>query len=699
VQALALALGLLAGPPPPSFQYAYEIAPLLVRHGCASAYCHGSATGRGGFKLSLFGGEPRADHIAIAEDLDGRRLDLIHPEESLLLKKPSRAIRHGGGRVISEAGETYSALRRWIESGAPYERGEPLRLEGLRLERAAEKGGRGPAPRLRALASFADGRGRRLDRDVSELAVWRSSDDRILAADQQGNLERRGPGAAWVFARYGHLDAWAEVVQPYEPYEGLCGRRPAPPRLHANEIDAAFEARLAELGLEAAEEAPPHVLVRRLHLDLAGRPPAPREVEAFLALPEAERVEATARRLMALPAFSELFAEHFAGWFETPEELKARIASALAAGRSVSSIAASLLGGAEEDWRLLRRPSDPRDRAELVGRAFLGIRIGCARCHDHPLDRWTQSDHLSFSACFADPRPEPGGAMREGLFFHPESGEVVPPRLLSFHPPLPPEGGGVLTPPLRPPEGGGRLLDPATRSADGPSGKGGDGMAAQVAWFVLEGGHGLFERSFANRVFAVLVGKGLVEPLDDHRHGNPASHEGLLDALSRRFAASGGDLRDLVLSIVASRPYALSCEPWPEAEIDAAALRFLARREARPLSPRAFGRAIAAVAGSGSAPRGALPGAPLALQLGILNGPLIHAALESGATHVDAIFDFGGEPEEQLEELFLLILSRPPRPEEIAAFMPSLAAPGDRRQAGRDLAFALLASREFGSVR
>lgn len=521
---------------PEPVDFRYDVLPLLARAGCSSAYCHGSATGRGSFKLSLFGSDPKADHRAITLDQGTRRLDFVEVERSLLLRKPTRDIAHGGGLRLDHDSPSYRRLRSWIESGAPFRAGARTELVGLELDLVDGQ--------LRATAWFASD-GSNHDRDVTELTTFSTSDERVATVDVNGHVELTGPGEAWLFARYAGRDARHRIVRPFADVRSSRAEHLA---------DAAWLDGLAELGLEAADSAPPSTLVRRLYLDLAGRLPTPDEVAEFTAGPQADRVATTADALLAEPEFANVFAEHLSDAFEIPRPsqelernharnaaLRERLRRSVAGGQRLDELTAELVAPASS---LVSRFGDPRDRAEFVGRAFLGLRIGCARCHDHPLDRWRRDQHLAFAALFADRRPGAAGGMVDGRLFDPKTGEAVAPRLLP--------------------------IDNAEPPADADS-------DALLRWFVL-GEHRQFARNITNRLFAVLIGRGLVEPVDDHRSSNPPRHAAMLETLTARFA-DGYDLRRLVRSIVTSRLYASSSEPSNEADG-----RYFARREARPMS-------------------------------------------------------------------------------------------------------------------
>lgn len=651
-----------------SFHFAHDVGPILARAGCAAAECHGGASGRGGFKLSLFASDPEADYRAITQELDARRIDFIHPAESLFLKKPTRAIKHEGGRLFEVSDLAYQVLLGWIEEGAPWSNGEERELVSLRMEAEDQ--------RVRVLARFTgaeDDEGS--ERDVTEMAMLESTDSSVAEVSGSGDVTRRGPGEAWILARYANLSARHSVLIPFQEASDELGTLSE----SAHPLDRAWSERLRSLGLTVSEVAPANALVRRLYLDLLGRPPSPQDVEQFHDLPESQRVASTVDRLLVSEEFSSTWAGHLSRWFEVPiaerdprnteknhERLRAYFLDAVKTEVALDDMAHQILTApkAQVAWK---RFSDPRDRAEFVGRSMLGVRLGCARCHNHPHDRWKQGEHLQFSAFFSDPRPNPTGAsmMNSGRFFEPETGREVEPKLLPWGESRAPQGSS---------------------------------REEQVAWLVLDAAKEPFARNLANRAFAQLIGKPLVEAEDDHRLSNPAIHESLLNVLTEAFAESDHDLRALVRFIATSAVYAVSSQPGAD-NWDTARVRYLARREARRMDMAQYRRSLAFVTGTEERPRALPEESPLAEQLFVLNSGLIQESLAEPGNQVEAIFDFVLDPEAQLRDLYLLVLSRPPSPDEVAAFLPELKAASEVRAWGRELAFALLAGREFGSIR
>lgn len=658
---LAAAASVPREPDGPTFHFAYDVLPLLQRAGCSAADCHGGATGRGGFKLSLFASDPRADHAAVTIENDGRRIDLLEPERSLLLRKPTRDLDHGGGRRLAEHGRAYERIAGWIRAGAPFAAGEPPQLVDLRVVRERA--------RVRATATFVGPDQRRMERDVSDSATFTSTDERVAAVDADGGIDLRGSGAAWILARYAHLSASARIVTPFD---ACVAARDVQPRDHF--LDTAWRTDLAELGLEPAPRAGERTIARRLWLDLIGRTPSPAEVERFVAIPERERVREIAHELSASQEFERVFADHLASMFEIEpphaEEarhadrnarLRAEIAAALRRRAPWSEFVAAAIaptGG------LARRFADPRDRAEFAARSALGLSIGCARCHDHPLDRWRRDEHLRFSALFTDERPAADVGMIPATLFDPETGRAVAPAVLPL-------------------ETGDGATDPGDL----------DGWLA----------HGSVRRAsslnLVNRVFAVLLGRGLVEPLDDHRASNPPVLGRVLSELTERFEANGQDLRALVVDIVTSELYACASEPDGDADLDLARERWFARRAARPLGEAAFHASLAHIVGRDLGPPPAPAASPLAATLHLLNGDLVPNALSGGGTAIDAIADFVMEPGARADALCELVLGRPPDSAERALLAARLESSPDARATCRDIAFALLCSREFHSIR
>jgi hypothetical protein len=669
---MVLGISPLQGESGRAFHFESEIAPYFARHGCAAAECHGGATGRGGFKLSLFATNARADYEAITQHLGGRRIDYSDPKQSLILRKPTRKMRHKGGEVITAESSAYQALAAWIADGAPFARGERRELYKLRVMRKMESEG----PRAIVEAYFRKNDGEGFVRNVSEMARFESTDPGVISIEEDGHFEIHGKGEAWIIARYGKLSTRIRIVEAFAEVEDKITDPP-------QSLSDFWRVRLDELGLKPGPEAGPHRFWRRLYFDLLGRPPAPHEIPDFAEGLSPRLIRETTEKLVQTEEFALQLTRHLWEWFEVPppeddlkhtRERQTRLREAIRtfASRDEDFLAfATSMIDQPERREFVQRFGDPRDRAEFIGRAHLGISIDCARCHNHPTDGWTQAEHLQFSALFADARPGgkgSGAEMAAGKFFLPGDGRPVEPAFL-------PIGSGTAR------------VDP-TR-----------GSAGQLAEFLRDEGLDAFTRNTVNRVFEILVGQPLVEPSHLHQMLNSSQGRGL-SALGKLFAGEGGyRLSYLVSKIVASAPYRLDSTP-PKAESLSGdpQLRYLARREARTLSADEYLRAVTTVLG---VPLKGIPSVdtPLAQQLQLLNSGILQGFLRTSGNQVEAIFDFESEAARQLEQLYFLILSRPPRLAERAEFVPLLQDAADGKLAGRDLAFALFASREFSSIR
>lgn len=668
---VALATGsFLCADQDPSFHFQYGLAPYLAKAGCAAADCHGGATGRGGLKLSLFATNARADFEAIAQDLGGRRIDLFDPEGSLILRKPTRQIRHKGGRVIEQESEAYQALLKWIQQGAHYSRGDLGELVDLELEMTS-----GPeSEQVQVQATFQPKQGAPRREDVTAMARFETTDETVATVDEDGRIRRRGPGRAWIIANYGLLAARTEILEPFGPTAKV-------PPLAPSKIGRSWYHSLSDLGLASSARAGEYRILRRLYLDLTGRPPALDEIEAYFGIAAGDRVAITAKKLLASDQFADQLARHLMNWFEVPDasrdlrhtsERNTRLRNEVRrfAGRDTSLLdfagAMFTQAGPRE---FVQRFGDPRDRAEFVGRTHLGISIGCARCHNHPSDRWTQAQHLQFSALFADPRPSSKGGkmtMKPGPFYLPGDGKAIEPALLPLG-----------------------AMDEALSTEENHS--------EHLAAFLRTAGRPHLARNIANRFMGILVGRHLVEAPDDHRVGNPALHEPLLDELVQVLEKNDFRIRPFVQAIMESPFYQVESEPPVRESLSGDPQhRYLARREARALSSEEYLRAVSFVLGL-EPPRDSKINTPLAQQLKVLNSGVLQKWLRTPGNQIDFLIEFGSD--DLLKQLFLLILTRPPTAEERAVFGPILQQGNESTGVVRDLAFALLTSREFSSVR
>ncbi len=585
--ALLLALGAAPQEPPPAdVDFPNDVLPHLTRLGCNTGTCHGAATGQKGFKLSLLGYDPEGDHRALTRELRGRRIDLAQPEESLLLRKPTRRLKHGGGKVMSEDSEAYGALLEWIRAGAPYRSPKPADL--VRIE--AEPG--------KVTARYSDGSAR----DVTRLALMTSNDDAI--ADHDGIV--KAPGETAIMVRYGGQVAAVKVGKPFgAPTSAAPGK---------NLIDGAVGAKLSRFGLKAASPADDATFLRRAMLDLLGTLPSPDEVLGF----DGDR-DGLVDRLLARPEFE----EHWGYLWSKALGAKSPEFQAWLRSRIREPYDGTVRRLLAREPFLFLQIGDPKALSEAVGQSFLGARWMCAQCHNHPFEKFTQRNYFEMASFFARVR------VREGRV------ELEPRGELELHgkPVLPPFGSS------------------ADRRED---------LAGWVA------GSEAFARATANRVWAILMGRGLVEPVDDMRVSNPPTHPELLEALAAEFRRDFSIPR-LVGTVMKSAAYGRK-----GGKGDA----FYATRAFKPLDARVLAGAISKAAGAPfKADLALLSGETLARTLHLMNGPDLNGLLRGDA----------------VEGLYLRALSRRPSPEERAHFT------GTDEEYLKDLFWALLNSKEFGT--
>jgi hypothetical protein len=546
--AAVTAIAAAAEPPVPSFTR--DVIPVLTKAGCNSGGCHAKANiGQNGFRLSLLGFEPAEDHEHIATEARGRRISPAAPDESLLLRKASAAVPHGGGLRLAGDSPGYAVLRRWIAAGGPPPAAGEAVIESISVSPARLTVGEGAATRLTTTARYSDGG----SRDVTALALYEAVDRGRLEVDEEGIVRARDvPGAAAVMVRYQGKVAVASFTIPRA---GAVAAAPADEEFPAEDfIDRFVFARLREVGIPASPECDDATFHRRVSLDITGAIPTVEAAAAFLESPAADRRARLVDSLLADPGYADFFANKWTALLKNRRDdasdtvsnfaFHSWIRDSLLANKPYDRLVRELLaatGTVVENppvaW--YKRVRDPRQQVEDVAQLFLGTRIQCAQCHHHPFERWSQADYHSLAAYFSQVGRTPTTTRGEDLIFHKRGvAGVTDPRTGAT---LRPAALGRTEPPIAPDD------DPRLRLADW--------MAAPDNPF--------FARALVNRYWKHFFGRGLVEPEDDLRDTNPATHPELLDALAGHFRRSGFDLKALVRTIVSSKAYRLSAVPVP----------------------------------------------------------------------------------------------------------------------------------------
>jgi hypothetical protein len=685
------------------FSFSTRILPVLTKAGCNAGACHGAATGQGGFKLSLLGYDPERDHETITREFGGRRVDLGAPDQSLLLRKPTRQLEHEGGRRIPRGSDAYRTLLEWIAAGAPYG-ARDLRVSAIQVAPAEVLLPKpGSTRALKVIARLSDGR----IEDVTPLALYSSNDDGVAEVDRAGVVSVKNRGLAAIMVRYSGQVAAARVGAPYQNENR---RRENTPFAIQNFIDERVLAELKRMRLAPSPLCDDATFLRRVYLDVIGLLPTPEQVRAFVAQPASPaKREREIDRLLASAEFVDFWtlkladllvinskklgddgARAYHGWLR--EQVEQNV--------SLDRVVRDLLTAQGDPARdgppnFHRLTSDPRDMAEFVSRAFLGTRMACARCHNHPFDRWTQDDYYHFAAYFARTGLDNQRVVQRsfGEVQHPRTGKDMRPQ---------PLGGAARGP-----------------SNDEPSDR-----PVELANWLTAPENPFFARAMANRIWKELLGRGLVEPVDDLRLTNPPANPALLDALAAALVRQGYDLRQLIRTIASSHTYQLSSQVNGNNRQDE---RFFARAYLKPLAAQVLADAIAQATGvpdefAGYAPGtrsvnlidaqvpsytldvfGRCPrtsncespgsfGGGLAQTLHLVNGPALNAKTDQA---VNRPLARSRSNREVVEELYLRTVSRLPNARELTHWQSTLANAGSPGAAVEDLLWALLNSREF----
>lgn len=697
-----------------------QVVPLFTKFGCNAGGCHGRASGQNGFKLSLLGFEPEDDYEFIVKENRGRRLMPSSPRHSMLLLKASGGVPHGGGKKFDAYSPPYRVLLRWIEQGTPY--GGPTdpvvtRIEVWPRERLLE---RNAAQQLTAIAHTSDGRAV----DVTRLTQFEANERDLATVDATGLVRVKNvPGIFGVMARY---QTHVAVFRGSAPLGANVASLPPV----KNFIDEHVFRQLKSLGLPPSPLSDDGTFLRRVTIDIAGRLPTLEETQTFLAEPGDDKFGRLVDRLLATNDYADFFASKWNAVLrnrrQTPKDdpkpsiaFHSWIRESLNKNmpfdefvRGVLTAKGEAVASPTVAW--YREVKDISSQVEDTAQLFLGQRIACAKCHHHPLEKWTTHDYWSLAAFFsrvdiklpkaekkdkkAD-KVEPGHSwivsLKPGLAesTHPRTNKILQPAGLD---------GPVL-----------RL------SAD-------DDARAKLADWIAEPNNPFFARTLVNRYWKHFLGRGLVEPEDDMRATNPATNPELLDALAKLFTESKYDLKKLVRTICLSNTYRLSSLPNEfNADDRQNFSRFLPRR----LHAEVLYDAIDAVTLTKPAFKG-VPAGTRAVQLpdnqfesyflSVFGRPDSASACEcergsdsslAQSLHMYNSVELGkkvsGErlkgiiadkrpSEDRLRDLYLIALSRTPSSEELSDMRAYLEAHSENLSAAyEDILWTLLNTKEF----
>ena len=567
-----------------SVRFSPDVISVLTIKGCNNSGCHGSPAGQNGFKLSLFGYDVAADYDMILRKHDGRRVSLTSPEQSLLLRKPLFETPHGGGRLMTRDSEEYRTLLKWLQQGAKQQSGGS-RLVGLEMYPSEQVlAGQGSSIQLVVIGRLSDGSTRDMTREVR----YSSSDEAVATVKADGLVASGRSGLSTILARGMGQVAAAQVGVIRSP-----AGRDFPTFPTANVIDELVLAKLRQMNVRPAPLSTDEEFVRRVYLDTIGLPPPPEEAQRFLDDRDPGKRAKLIDTLLERPEYADFWTVKFEDWFRNnqlnsqgrsmgkfKEWLRAWIAEDRPYDRMVRELITSegdtFQQPATNFWHpatdFMLKKFDLKKATPTVSRLFLGIRLECAECHNHPLENFTQDDFYGLSAFFARLKVKHGYAEYRRTWFLDEDGEIE-------HP--------VTKAAVKP-----QLLGGAT--VDTPPGQ--DRRLTLASW-ITSPANPYFARATVNRIWHEYFQTGLVEPFDDFRSTNPPTNRSLLDRLAAHFADSGFRFKPLHRLILNSRVYQLSSRR-PADDADPSTVRLLfARYEPRKLPAEVLLDAVSEVTG------------------------------------------------------------------------------------------------------
>ena len=700
-----------------------HVQPILAKSGCSAGACHGAAAGQGGFKLSLRGYDDEGDFLSLTRGAFGRRVTLVDPARSLMLMKATSAVPHKGGERFKIGSPEWKTIVDWIANGAPAPRQEDVRIERIELLPANARLKMGGAQQFTVRAFFSDGH----NEDVTRYAKYTATNQAVANVDDLGKVTVLGHGESAVTAWYLQKITFTTVAVPFENHVEPAIFADAPRR---NWIDDLVLEKLRSLNLPPSPRCTDEEFLRRAFLDTIAVLPTAQETRDFLADASTGKRDRIIGQLLQRPEFTDYWTYK---WCDTLLVTKRKlplpavwayykwIRDQVASNTPWDEFARRLLtaqGSALENGaaNFFVMTPDPRDLSEKTAVTFLGISTNCARCHNHPLEKWTNNDYFGYANLFARVRFKNGaGGDGDKVLFATEDGDLVQP--LTGKPQTPrPLGGKTLAQDFA-----------------------GDRREALVQWLTAPE-NPYFSRAIVNRVWANFFGVGLVEAVDDIRETNPASNEALFAAAAQWLRDHRYDLRALMREILQSESYQRSSVPLPGNAEDS---RFYSRYYPRRLMAEVLHDAVAQVAQvptifktkdpyvngdkGDQFPAGwravQLPdvntdsyftrafGRPLRDQtcscertvepnvtqaLHLANGDTINAKLHDASGVVAKTAASKKPPDQWLDEAYLAALSRLPTASEKEAVSRALAEGADgKRLVMEDVYWALLSSREF----
>jgi hypothetical protein len=725
--------------PPPSFLN--DVLPLITRLGCNQGACHGKNDGRNGFKLSLRGYAPEWDYERLTRESRGRRLNHSYPEQSLVLLKATGAVTHGGGQLLEKDSREYRTLLDWIQSGASGPSSSEPRMEQLALSPDARQLKVGEPAQLTVTARYNDAG----DRDVTWLTKFFSNDATVCEVSPTGEVRALRNGETAIRAHFQGQVAVSVVTIPFDQQIDATAYAQ-----RNNFIDGHVFNKLAALRIPPSPPASDIAFVRRVFLDTIGTLPTPAEVKSFIDDADPQKRAKLIDSLLERPEYVDYWTLQLGDLLQNRKErdhdvrgtkgvraMHAWLRDQVAKNRPWDELARDVLtttGDSHEHPQVgyyivtvgEKRNADQSEVVASVAQAFLGTRIGCAQCHNHPLEKYTQDDYYHFAAYFAPLRLKREDSKNGPTMLSVASLEVEGDRRRKRGGDKQGDRIGVVQPRT------GKFLEPQALDGTACTAAPGEDPRAELAAWIIDPKNEYFAGAMVNRIWRHYMGAGLVEPVDDLRASNPPSNPELWKALIAEFVEHKYDMKHLMRVITGSRAYQLSSATLPTNETDTRYYsHYLARRLPAEVlldaichatdRPEEFGgyplgvRAIQLpdpglesyfLAQFGRSERVTAcacerrPDVTISQLLQLQNGRSLidkinHADGRLARTLAAIPGDDSSRDKHIIDELYMATLCRPATPDEFAAVTSQLPPDANSQDFFRDLFWALLNSKEF----
>lgn len=688
-----------------------DVMPVFTKAGCNTGGCHGTSRGKDGFRLSLFGYDPDGDYHRLTREAIARRINLALPEESLILEKATRKVPHTGGELFTADSEFYRTLLAWLQAGAPKDGPDVAKVVRLEINpRQSVLEGTGETQQLSVRAFYSDG----TDRDVTSLTAFMGNNDAAIKVSASGKATSLARGEAFITARYEGLATGVQVLAIPKNLQFTW-----PAVAENNYIDTHVNAKLRKLRIAPSDLCDDPTFLRRVYLDITGTLPSSDQVRTFLADTSGGKRDAVIDDLLGRKEFVDLWVMKWAellqirsadqqvqmstksalqyfDWLEA--EITQNVPVDVMVKKLLTATGPSFEAPAANFYKIER---DTLKLSENVAQAFMGVRVQCTQCHNHPFDRWTMNDYFGFAAFFAQVGRKAGEDPRETIVFN--------------------SGGGAMKHPVT-----GKDMAPKFLGGAQPEiAKGTDRRQVLAEWLTAPE-NPYFSRNLANIIWAQFFGKGIIDPVDDVRVSNPATNPELLDKLAAQLTAYRYDFKKLVRDICTSRTYQLSAVPNATNAGDEANF---AKAGVRRIRAEVLLDALGSVTGSAEKLRGLPQGGRaveiadgrtstyflttfgratretpcscevkmepnLSQALHLLNGDAVNAKVLNGGL-VKKLLKEGKQPSDIIEELYLRALGRPPTDAETTKLQTFFTDGKKPDVVLNDLFWALLNAKEF----